>query len=210
MAIEKSQIGGVILAGGRASRMNYRDKALQPLHGVPLLAHVIDRAGPQVEQLVLSVNHNAENYTQFALPIVGDQTRDYAGPLLGIYSAMRWFAEQQQGERIEYLACFAADVPRFPRQVVALLSAALVGAAAEVSYVQHRGQIQPLFSLWRLSVLERIGSAIESGIVGPKLLFGDLHSVVVCDEDETPGYYFNINSKAELATASALIPKTSD
>lgn len=210
MAIEISQIGGVILAGGKASRMNYRDKALQPLHGEPLLAHVIDIARPQVGQLVLSVNHNADNYAQFALPIVGDRQRDYAGPLLGIYSAMRWFAAQQHDNHIEYLACFAGDVPRFPRGVVTQLGTALVNEAAEVSYVQHRGQVQPLFSLWRLSSLERIEAAIKSGIVGPKLLFGDLHAVAVYDEDETPGYYFNVNSEAELVTAATLIPRTSD
>ena len=37
----------VILAGGRSSRMGGGDKCLMPLHGRPLLSHVLDRIRPQ-------------------------------------------------------------------------------------------------------------------------------------------------------------------
>jgi molybdopterin-guanine dinucleotide biosynthesis protein A len=48
------RIFGVILAGGQGQRMGGVDKALVPLAGAPLLAHVIARLEPQVERLVLS------------------------------------------------------------------------------------------------------------------------------------------------------------
>lgn len=207
MTIDKSQIGGVILAGGRASRMDYRDKPLQLLHGEPLLAHVIAKASPQVAQVVLSVNHSAELYRAFALPLLKDQQPGYAGPLLGIYSAMSWFATEHDDPNIEYLACFAADVPEFPLNVVSELGAALQRHDAQLSYIQHRDQIQPLFSLWRLSLLDRLAEAIEAGIRGPKMLFDDLHSVAVPCEDESPGCFFNINGAEDLIAAAKLIEK---
>ncbi len=45
---------GVILAGGRSSRMGVGRKALLELHGRPLLAHVIERLQPQLDSLLLS------------------------------------------------------------------------------------------------------------------------------------------------------------
>ena len=123
--IDKSQIGGVILAGGKASRMGFRDKALEPLHGQALLAHVINTAEPQVHSLTLSVNHNTERYQRFELPLVSDYVQTYAGPLLGIFSAMRCFLGSKPHQHIEYLACFAADVPEFPGHVVQALARAM-------------------------------------------------------------------------------------
>ena len=60
-------VAGVILAGGRARRMGGRVKALQSVCGKPLLGHVIDRVGPQVAGLSLSVEHVSESFEPFGL-----------------------------------------------------------------------------------------------------------------------------------------------
>ncbi len=205
--IKQSEIGGVLLAGGKASRMDFRDKALQPLHGEPLLAHCIRRADPQVKRLILSVNHNAERYHPFGLPIVADEDTSYRGPLLGIYSAMRWFLQEQEDAAIQYLACFAADVPAFPADVIRDLARALSESNGSVAYVVHRGQVQPLFSLWHLSLVGNLRSAIDSGLYGPKLLFKSLKAVAVENGSAEPGAFFNVNRNEDLATASRLISK---
>lgn len=203
--ISRSKIGGVILAGGRASRMDFRDKALQPLHGKPLLEYVISKAMPQVGQLVLSVNHNIEHYQAFALPIVSDNDRSYAGPLLGILSAMQWFKSRQAGEGIHHLACFPADVPRFPTGVVSQLTQELTKKSAAVAYITHQDQIQPLFSLWHLDLIGKIEEALAAGLNGPKLLFDSLDAVAVNCDDNAPGTFCNINTAEDLA-AAALLP----
>jgi molybdopterin-guanine dinucleotide biosynthesis protein A len=46
LAISRDRLRGVILAGGRATRMGGGDKCLLTVAGRPLLAHVIDRLGP--------------------------------------------------------------------------------------------------------------------------------------------------------------------
>ena len=205
--IDTLQIGGVILAGGKASRMGFRDKALQPLHGEALLAHVIDKAKPQVASLVLSVNHNAQHYQRFGLPIVGDNVKNYAGPLLGIFSAMRWFLESEQHRDIQYLACFAADVPEFPGHVVQALARTMRMESATATYIEHRGQIQPLFSLWDLTAVDTVEAALTKGVYGPKLLFGAIAATAVDIEGDSPGAFFNINSLEDLEAAALLIGK---
>ena len=203
--INKSEIGGVILAGGKASRMDFRDKALEPLHGKPLLEYVVARAKDQVEALVLSVNHNIERYQAFELPIVRDRDTSYAGPLLGILTAMHWFQSAQAGKGIRYLACFPGDVPEFPRDVVSQLAQELDRGSASVAYIYHRDQIQPLFSLWRLDVIEQMEEAVAAGLYGPKLLFGSLKAVAVSSDDKSPGAFCNINSAEDLHTVALLI-----
>ena len=50
------EIAGVILAGGRATRMGGGDKPSRQLAGRPMLAHVIERLEPQVSAIVLNAN----------------------------------------------------------------------------------------------------------------------------------------------------------
>jgi len=205
--ISKSDIGGVILAGGKASRMDFRDKALEPLHGTPLLEYVVSKAAAQVDHLVLSVNHNIERYQAFALPIVPDRDASYAGPLLGILSAMHWFQSAQAETGISYLACFPGDVPEFPQDVVSQLAQKLNKESAAVAYICHRDQIQPLFSLWRLNLIKQIEEAVAGGLFGPKLLFNSLKAVAVNCDDNSPGAFCNINSAEDLNAAARLISR---
>jgi molybdopterin-guanine dinucleotide biosynthesis protein A len=81
------RIGDVILAGGKSSRMG-TDKALMPLAGKPLLAHVIARLAPQVSDLILSANGDLSRFHSFRLPVVPDSFGDYPGPLGGL---LAWF-----------------------------------------------------------------------------------------------------------------------
>ena len=203
----KPEIGGVILAGGKASRMEFRDKALEPLHGKPLLDYVIAKAAPQVNKLVLSVNHNIERYQTFKLPIISDHNASYAGPLLGILSAMHWFRNTQTDKGIRYLACFPGDVPVFPQDVVRQLALKLNTDMAAVAYIYHRGQIQPLFSLWHLELIKQIEDAIASGLYGPKLLFSSLNAIAVNCDDNSPAAFCNINSTEDLNSAAELISR---
>lgn len=205
--ISKSEIGGVILAGGKASRMDFRDKTLEPLHGKPLLQYVKATAAPQVNQLVLSVNHNIERYQAFGLPITSDRDASYAGPLLGILSAMYWFLDTQPNKEIRYLACFPGDVPEFPHDVVSQLARQLSEKSASVAYICHRGQIQPLFSLWHLDLVKQIEEAVAAGLYGPKLLFGSLKAISVNYDDATQASFCNINTAEDLHDTAQLLAK---
>lgn len=200
-----SEIAAVILAGGRGSRMDYQDKPLLKLHNKPLIEHVISRVSDQVETLAISVNHNSHLYDYLKLPIIPDYGNPYAGPLVGIYSAMRYFDRKQHETGVKYLACLAADVPLFPGNIIKSLYENLSRTQSQVACCVCGNQIQPLFSLWRLDTIDSLESAISRGIFGPKLIFPDLITTMVEIPDNNRGYFLNINTQEALLRAEKLI-----
>ena len=203
--IDRSQIAAVILAGGKASRLQHVDKALLPLNGRALIEHVIARASKELGDILISVNHNREKYEYLGVPLVSDYRDAFAGPLIGIASAMRALTCSRGGSAVEYLACFPADVPCFPNNLVSKLSAELGRVNAEVAWSICNDQLQPLFSLWALRTLPEIETAIENGIFGPKLLIGKLKNVLVNFSSDDPAQFLNINTRASYDRAKLLI-----
>jgi len=91
-----SSITGVVLAGGKASRMGGKDKGLQELNGLPLWQHVARTLHKQVSTLVVSANRNIATYQESGYPVYADLLADYPGPLAGRLSVMQqddaaWF-----------------------------------------------------------------------------------------------------------------------
>jgi molybdopterin-guanine dinucleotide biosynthesis protein A len=204
------QVGGVVLAGGVASRMNYQDKPLLNLAGQAIIEQVITNASKQVNRLVLSVNRNTKRYAHFGLPIVKDIDCHASGPLVGIVSAMQYF--KQLPAAPEYVASFPADVPLFPNDLVNLmifesvkLSQQDQAGSAKVIWCRTGDQVQPLFSLWPLAALPELTKAITAGIHGPMLLFKQYpnHSIDLPMPEN--GLFFNINSPDDLQTAHKFI-----
>jgi len=85
-------IAGVLLAGGQSRRMGGGDKCLLALGGKPILAHVIERARPQVAALVLNANGDAARFRDFGLAVVPDSIAGFAGPLAGVLAGLDWAA----------------------------------------------------------------------------------------------------------------------
>ena len=83
-----TKITGVILAGGRARRMNHQDKGLVCYQGRPLVDYAIAALAPLVHETLINANRHHEQYQQFGLPVVADQTDSFDGPLAGILTAM--------------------------------------------------------------------------------------------------------------------------
>ena len=110
---------GVVLAGGKSSRMGGGDKALLPLGGRPLLAHVIERLAPQVAEIVLNANDDPGRFAAFGLPHVPDRLAGQMGPLAGIHAGLAW-AEANRPES-RFVITVAADTPFFPNDLVSRL-----------------------------------------------------------------------------------------
>ena len=203
--IPKSKIAGIILAGGKASRMGFVDKPLLPLHGYPIIKWIIDKTKHQVDTLALSVNRNQAAYGYLNLPIIADVESASPGPLVGIVSAMKYFISAEAPQRTSYLACFPADVPYFPENLTELLGHEIIANNADVAFCQNCDQIQPLFSLWSYSTLPKLEDALKKGLYGPKQVFPLLNSVAFKVYSRDPALFLNINSKADLLTAEKLI-----
>jgi len=198
MMIQARDITGVILAGGRGSRMGGADKGLQNFNGVPLALHTLLRFAPQVGEVMVNANRNLAAYESFGVPVWPDALPDYAGPLAGFLTGL---------EHCEtpYLATVPCDTPLFPHDLVARLAAALHGEQAEIAMAAAReedGQLrtQPVFCLLHRELLESLVRFTHGG--GRKIdAWTAQHRTAVVAFDQ-PGddarAFFNANTLAEL------------
>jgi molybdopterin-guanine dinucleotide biosynthesis protein A len=160
MSLEPAEITGMVLAGGRGSRMGGVDKGLQNHRGIPLALHALLRLQPQVGQLMINANRNLGAYESMGVPVWPDAVADFAGPLAGVLVGL---------ERCEtpYLVTAPCDTPNFPLDLVQRLSQALVAQEADIAMAATRenGEVvaQPVFCLLKASLLESLVTYLHEG-----------------------------------------------
>jgi len=193
MTIERSQITGLILAGGRGSRMGGVDKGLQNHHGIPLAMHALMRLAPQVGEVMVNANRNLGAYESLGVPVWPDALPDFAGPLAGFLTGL---------EHCEtpYLVTVPCDTPDFPDDLVARLAAALTEADAEIAMAAapEDGTLrtQPVFCLMAATLMESLVAFTQGG--GRKIdRWTALHRCVEVPFDDARAF-FNANTLADL------------
>ena len=127
--IPREQVTGIVLAGGLGRRMGGVDKGLVMLDGRPMVARVLERLRPQVADVLINANQNAERYAEFGYPVVRDAVGGFAGPLAGLHAGLAQL-------RHEYAATVPCDSPFLPADLIARLGAGLsarVGAQLAVA-----------------------------------------------------------------------------
>lgn len=191
--IPLDQITGLILAGGRGSRMGGVDKGLQNHHGIPLALHALLRLQPQVGELMINANRNLGAYEALGAPVWPDVLPDYPGPLAGLLAGL---------ERCEtpYLVTVPCDTPNFPADLVARLAQALQAEGADIAMAatQEDGQLrtQPVFCLLRTELMEDLVACLQAG--ERKIdRWTARHRVAVVPFEDTAAF-FNANTVAEL------------
>ena len=196
--IAREDITGVVLAGGRGSRMGGVDKGLQNFRGMPLALHTMLRLAPQVGEAMINANRNLAAYESFGVPVWPDGIADYAGPLAGFLTAL---------ERCEtpYLLTVPCDTPLFPPDLAHRLAQALVREDAQVAMAAAReedGQVrtQPVFCLIARELMESLVRFTHEG--GRKIdRWTALHRQAIVTFDapgDDPRAFFNANTLEEL------------
>lgn len=202
MTDNNQMITGVILAGGLAKRMGGGDKCLLPLGGQTLLQRSIERAQPQVNELILNANGNSLRFARSRLPVIADLYRGYPGPLAGIHAALTFMNERNPDN--EWLVSFACDTPFFPRDMVQQLLAA--AGDSQLIVARSNGRTHPIFALWHASLLSKVEQGLNQGdtprlqewITGLKPVYVDFTA---------SGYdpFFNINTPQDLYSAETYL-----
>lgn len=191
-------IAGTVLAGGRSSRMGARNKALAPLAGKPLIQHVIDRVGPQVAALALSVETPTARLERFGLPQLPDPAPGHCGPLGGLLAALRHFSGGH-----EWLLLAPCDAPFLPPDLAATLQARAVEGAVPCALVVYEGEPQPTFSIWHRSLLTDLEQVVGQGkMAGFKAFIRTIPAAECHWPVAHPPPFFNINDDPALDQAS--------
>ncbi|BFM14724.1 molybdenum cofactor guanylyltransferase MobA [Maricurvus nonylphenolicus] len=192
-------ICGVILAGGKATRMAGQPKGLLPLGDTTLMAQVIKRAMPQVDHLLINSNEPLPEYIETGLPVIADSEAGHLGPLAGIVTAMEWAAKTALDA--EWLASFAVDTPFFPLDLVYRLQQATENKV-DVIYPEHGGYRHPTLSLWRISQAPALKKALVDDQLYKVGAWLKLAPSLAVDLNQLPDYsFFNINTPEDLAQA---------
>ncbi|GIZ52067.1 molybdenum cofactor guanylyltransferase MobA [Noviherbaspirillum aridicola] len=160
MTIPSSEITGLILAGGRGTRMGTVDKGLQNFRGGPMVMHVIMRLQPQVGEIIINANQNIGPYEGFGFPVWPDQLGGFEGPLAGLQTGL---THCETG----YLLTAPCDSPFLPADLAERLGEALAAAEAELAVAvteeEGRRQPQPVFCLMKSSVLPSLNAFLQDG-----------------------------------------------
>ncbi len=143
---------GLILAGGRSSRMG-ADKAFLDIGGDTILAHVVRRLGPQVSEITL--NAPAEFANPLGLRLLPDRIGGQIGPLAGVFSGLRDM--RARGPGATHLLTVPSDSPFVPLDLVRRLEAGADDPNAIVIAVSD-GRDHPVFGLWPVSIADDLGS----------------------------------------------------
>jgi molybdopterin-guanine dinucleotide biosynthesis protein A len=198
------RVTGLVLAGGRGSRMGGVDKGLAPFRGRPLVATVLERLAPQVDEILVNANRNPEAYAAFGHRVIADEVPGFAGPLAGFERGLA----HAQGE---FLATVPCDSPFLPVDLVARLRAGLEATGAQVALARTGEQVHPVFCLLRREVAPSLREFLATGQRKIDRWTASLPFVEVAFDDE-PDAFANINTPDELAgfePAPGPTPKTS-
>ncbi len=197
----KSKITGLILAGGRATRMGSVDKGLQPFRGSTLVQHVLQRLAPQVSSVAINANRNLPRYQQLAgsIPVLPDWLDGFEGPLAGLQIGLQFCPT-------ELLLTVPCDSPLLPADLAERLHAALVAQDADVALAvtmrqrdsesAARPQSHPVFALLKASLLPQLEDYLASGERRMERWYKSLRVAEVLFEQDDA--FSNINTLAEL------------
>ena len=190
-------ITGLVLCGGRGSRMGGVDKGLQNWYGAPLGLNALRRLGPQVGRVAINANRHLAAYESLGAPVWPDPPGSYgefAGPLAG------WLAGLERCQT-NFMVTVPCDSPNFPHDLVARLAAGMEADDSDIAMAATleagRVQVQPVFSLIKAGLTDKLVAALQAGERKIDRWAAQQRCVSVMFEDVAA--FANANTAQELA-----------
>jgi molybdopterin-guanine dinucleotide biosynthesis protein A len=174
------------------------EKALAPLAGRPLVAHVAARLAPQVDALFLNANGDAARFAFLNCAVVADAGANAGrGPLAGVAAALR----HAQMLGAAWLATTPCDAPFLPLDLVARLAAAANEQSAPIAVAATAAGLEPMFALWSTALASEVEAALAAGDGGPRQLIARFGGAQARFDDADA--FANLNTPDEFAAAAA-------
>ena len=183
---KKSTITGIILAGGKSSRMG-EDKGFLKLNGKTFMSSIIAALNPIVGEIII-VSNNSE-YDVFNLKRVADSMED-SGPLAGLYSGLL----HSETENNIVLSC---DVPLISSSVLKKL---LEGAPSEAEVIQFEseGKTMPLVAMYKKKCRHHFLKLLQTNERRLRFAIDQLDVKTITLDSELGKTVRNINTISEL------------
>ena len=184
-------ITGIVLAGGKGTRMGSVDKGLQPLRGRPMVEWVLARFMPQVSEIIINANQNVPVYAKYEHRVVSDQIGGFAGPLAGLHAGLT-------AAKFPLVVTVPCDSPFLPADLVKRLEAGL--QKNDLAVAKTGNQPHPVFALMKRDVRQSLEAFLASGGRKIDTWYAALKVVEVSFDDEAQAFR-NINTLDELRGA---------
>lgn len=186
----QTKVAGVILAGGRARRMDNQDKGLVKFKGRSMVSYALAALAPVVDCVFINANRNIDQYRQFGWPVIGDQTDSFDGPLAGVLSAMIH-------ADADVLVVMPCDSPLIKPQHLQKLLLARAENNADVAVAFDGIRMHPVF----LAIKTTLKTSLQDYLAGGQRKVAAWlaqQNLVRVDFSDEPEIFTNINDMAEL------------
>lgn len=197
---------GILLAGGLARRMGGGDKPLLEIGGRPIIAHAIERLGPQCAGLVVNANGDPSRFSAFGFPVVADSVAGFAGPLAGVLAGMDYVCAQRP--EVTDIVTAPADTPFLPTDLVKRLYDSRKSANARIAIAESGARVHHAVALWPVSIRDELRHALVAEDLRKVSAFiARYPNVNVAWPVEPYDPFFNVNQPEDVDAAKALIGK---
>lgn len=192
MKPSRSDITGVVLAGGRGRRMGGVDKGLMPFRGQPLALWALHALEGIADTVLISANRHREVYETLGYPVIADLTDSFDGPLAGVLSAMR-------SAETAYVMVVPCDSPGLNVELLTRLLAALGTAGTNIAVADDGQRLHPVVMLAE----SRLADDLEAYLMrGNRRVdaWVKMHAWVAADFSDCPEVLLNINTPEEMSS----------
>ena len=188
-------IAGLILAGGKSTRMGGQNKALLTLEGTTLLDHCFSTTAYHLQPILISCgNHRYSHSNAIQIADNGEQ-----GPLAGILAGLHWLRDNSH---YQWLLSSPCDTPNLRQQWIPAMIEGLntINQQAPV-YARHNQRDHFAHALWPVFAIPTIERAFEQHQYSINRVLQKLNATPVDLSSACPtNSFFNINSLADLTT----------
>jgi len=184
-------VSGIILAGGRSSRMG-RDKTLLLFKNETLIERTVRKLQNFVDEIIIASNHTAK----YNLPGIVEVPDSYPGmgPLGGMHAGL--MAAQHQHSFI-----VSADMPFFTEELARYLLERRAGCDVVVPEIGNR--LEPLCAVYSRNCIEPIEKCLQAGVSQVFRFYPDVRVCKIVESDlrqvgDIKEIFCNLNTPEDL------------
>ncbi len=195
---------GIILAGGRASRMGGAEKGFLEIGGVPIVERVIAALRGQCETIVINANDDPARFAALGCQVLPDTLPDRPGPLAGLLAGLDHVADHRP--EAGFVLTVPADAPFLPRDLVARLEDRRVADGAAIVRARSGDNDHGVVALWSVALREDLRRALVVEGLRKVGAFAARHPLATVTWPSHPfDPFLNVNTPDDLATAERVV-----
>ncbi len=183
--MEKKELTGIILAGGKSSRMG-QEKGLVNFRGKPMIAYSIEMFEKLGYEIIIVANDS--RYEKFGFPVFKDTIED-KGPMAGIYTGL-------QHSTTAWNAVITCDVPLIDSTVFAVMEREMKDCQAIMP--RFNGRLQPLTAMYQTACQGFFLEAIHQNQLRVRELQDKFPTKIIDFGKDFKTSFTNINTQEDI------------